>query len=75
MFDLLESNWTNPFSSYQPLLSISTGAIVSPEIERDLSVPSRGVRLPTVQNGTPRARETTSESPSYTDKAKVKDVQ
>ena len=37
MFDLLESNWTNPFSSYQPLLSISTGATVSPGVERDLS--------------------------------------
>ena len=37
MVDLIESNWTNPFSSYQPLLSISTGATPSPEIERDLS--------------------------------------
>ena len=37
MVDLTESNWTNPFSSYQPLLSISTGATASPEIERDLS--------------------------------------
>ena len=37
MVDLLESNRTNPFSSYQPLFSISMGATVSPEIERDLS--------------------------------------
>lgn len=37
MVDLIESNWTNPFSSYQPLLSISTGATASPEIDRDLS--------------------------------------
>ena len=37
MVDLLESNRTNPFSSYQPLCSISMGATVSPEIERDLS--------------------------------------
>ena len=37
MVDLLESNRTNPFSSYQPLSSISVGATVSPEIERDLS--------------------------------------
>ena len=37
MVDLIESNWTNPFSSYQPLLSISTGATASPEIEHDLS--------------------------------------
>ena len=37
MVDHIESNWTNPFSSYQPLLSISTGATASPEIERDLS--------------------------------------
>ena len=37
MVDLIESNWTNPFSSYQPLLSISTRATASPEIKRDLS--------------------------------------
>lgn len=37
MVDLIESNWTSPFSSYQPLVSISTGATASPEIERDLS--------------------------------------
>ena len=37
MVDPLESNRTNPFSSYQPLFSISMGATVSPEIERDLS--------------------------------------
>ena len=37
MVDLIESNWTNPFSSYQPLLSISTGATASPKIKRDLS--------------------------------------
>ena len=37
MVDLLESNWTNPFISYQPFLSISTGATASQEIERDLS--------------------------------------
>ena len=39
------------------------------------SVPSRGDRLPTIQKGTPRARETTREVPSYTEKAKVKDPQ
>ena len=37
MVDHIESNWTNPFSSYQPLLSISTGATALPEIKRDLS--------------------------------------
>ena len=37
MIDLIESNWTNPFSSYQPLLSIFTGATALPEIKRDLS--------------------------------------
>ena len=37
MVDLLQSNRTNPLSSYQPLFSISMGATVSPEIERDLS--------------------------------------
>ena len=37
MVDFTESNWTNPFSSYQPLLSISTGATALPEIKRDLS--------------------------------------
>ena len=39
MVDLLQSNRTNPLSSYQPLFSISMGATVSPEIERDLSRP------------------------------------
>ena len=37
MVDLIESNWTNPFSNYQPLLSISMSATASPEIELDLS--------------------------------------
>ena len=36
MVDLIESNWTNPFSSDQPLSSISTGAIATPDIECDL---------------------------------------
>ena len=37
MVDLIESNWTNPFSSYQRLLSISTGATALPKIKHDLS--------------------------------------
>ena len=37
MADLIESNWTNPLSNYQPLLSISMSATASPEIELDLN--------------------------------------
>ena len=77
MVDLIENNWTNAFSSYQPLLSISTDATASPEIERDLSRAYLAGETAYQQFKKERLEpeKPPGEVPSYTEKAKVKDLQ